>query len=107
VKAPVRNAIVLIHNPRPIIEALVVMPVLILAGHLHGGQWVLWKDAKGAGWPPAMFYPWCGDRWALQEGHLIVSRGLGDTFPMRIRCPREMVIIDIHCCKVSKPGCQD
>lgn len=101
VEAPVSNAIVLIHNPRSIVESKVVKPVLILAGHLHGGQWVLWKDAKGAGWPPALFYPWCGDRWALQQGHLIVSRGLGDTIPIRIRCPREMVVIDI-CVELCK-----
>ncbi len=92
---PTRNAITLIHNPRPILESQLILPVLILAGHLHGGQWVLWRDEKGAGWPPALFYPWCGDRWKLSQGHLIVSRGMGDTFPLRLRCPKEMVIIDI------------
>lgn len=93
---PIRNAIALIHNPRPIEKSKVVLPVLILAGHLHGGQWVLWRDKNGVGWPPALFYPWCGDRWDLQQGQLIVSRGMGDTLPLRIRCAREMVVIDIR-----------
>jgi uncharacterized protein len=95
-QSPQKNAIVLIHNPRPIRPSQVILPVLILAGHLHGGQWVLWRDEKGAGWPPSLFYPWCADRWNLPQGHLIVSRGMGDSFPLRFRCPMEMVIIDIY-----------
>lgn len=95
-RLPRRNAIALIHNPRPVQEMQFILPVLVLAGHLHGGQWVLWRDEQGAGWPPSMFYPWCGDRWNLSQGCMIVSRGMGDTFPVRIRCPMEMVIIDIY-----------
>lgn len=47
---------------------------LVLAGHLHGGQLV---------------------RFELGPTTLIVSRGAGDSLPLRWRCPREVVLCEI------------
>jgi uncharacterized protein len=65
---------------------------LALAGHLHGAQWVFWETAKGM-YPGRWFYRWN----VLQEkiGHClhIVSRGVGDTLPIRYNCPQEIIYV--------------
>lgn len=89
--------IVLIHDPSGISAPQTAGADLLLAGHLHGGQFVFWKNSQGLHLPPGWLYPWCGDRWELGSGTtLIVSRGLGDTLPLRFRCPRELVVVDLE-----------
>ncbi|RTQ50224.1 hypothetical protein EJV47_11375 [Hymenobacter gummosus] len=65
---------------------------LILAGHLHGGQVVLWQ--RGAQlFPGRWLYRWNGLRYARGGCRLLVSRGLGDTLPLRLGCPRELLSV--------------
>ncbi|GAB3834757.1 metallophosphoesterase [Hymenobacter jeollabukensis] len=65
---------------------------LILAGHLHGGQLVLWQ--RGAQlYPGRLFYRWNGLRYARGGCRMLVSRGLGDTLPLRLGCPRELLSV--------------
>lgn len=85
----------LIHDPNGIEPAAARGFDLVLAGHLHGGQLVLGRDRRGRLLPGGWFYRWCGDRWDWEDGSLIVSRGLGDTLPVRFRCPREMVLVEL------------
>lgn len=67
----------------------------ILAGHLHGGQ-IMLAEASGRSWPCALRYRWCGPRFRLPFGtELIVGRGAGDLFPVRWRCPREVLCVDL------------
>ena len=87
--------IVLVHNPAVIEKTMAQGADLILAGHLHGGQLVFARDKNGRALPPGWFYNWCGDRWDLGNVPLIVSRGLGDTLPVRFRCGHEIVMIDL------------
>ena len=68
---------------------------VILAGHLHGGQVTLWHDRHGRPQPAGMFYRRLDGRVALGPSDLIVSRGVGDTLPIRFRVPREIVIVDL------------
>jgi predicted MPP superfamily phosphohydrolase len=68
---------------------------LAIAGHLHGGQIVL-AEAFGRSWPCAFFFRWCGPRFELSGGTtLIVGAGAGDMLPVRWRCPREIVCVDL------------
>lgn len=65
---------------------------LILSGHLHGCQIVLWQH-KNSLYPGRWFY-----RWNILEKHvghccLVVSRGIGDTLPVRYNCPREVILV--------------
>lgn len=64
---------------------------LALAGHLHGGQCVLWEH-RGRLYPGAFLSRWNGLRFELGSTTLVVSRGAADTLPMRFRCPREVVV---------------
>src|SRR5699024_9398429 len=65
---------------------------LVLAGHLHGGQVVGWQR-HGSMFPGRWFARWNVLRHQQGLSALVVSRGLGDTFPMRYNCPREIVRI--------------
>ena len=88
--------IVLIHNPEKIIENDLLDIQLILAGHLHGGQFVFFKTKDGSNFPGCILYKHCIDRKQIKHTTLIVSKGLGDTFPFRFNCPKEIVSIIIE-----------
>ena len=64
---------------------------LVLAGHLHGCQCVLF-EAGGLLFPGAIFYP--NNRIRHQQGkiRLLISRGCSDLIPIRWNCPREIVL---------------
>jgi predicted MPP superfamily phosphohydrolase len=89
------RTIVLLHNP----ACIASHPKhgsnhLLLAGHLHGGQITLWHDRAGRPQPAAACYRWLEPRAAVGEATLIVSRGLGDSLPLRIGVPHEIVVVD-------------
>jgi predicted MPP superfamily phosphohydrolase len=88
--------VVLLHDPDAIRadELVGVRNHVLLAGHLHGSQIVLWRDRRGRPQPVGAFYDQIEDRSAIHGVPLIVSRGLGETLPVRIGAPREIVIVD-------------
>lgn len=65
-----------------------------VAGHLHGGQAIAFTH-RGRHWPGSLLSRWCGDRFELPAGPLLVGRGAGDTLPMRWRCPKEVVVLEM------------
>ena len=87
--------IVLIHNPEKIKVDGLSNIHLILAGHLHGGQFVFFKTKNNSSFPGCILYKYCTDRKQIMHTTLIVSKGLGDTFPFRLNCPKEIVRITI------------
>lgn len=64
---------------------------LVLAGHLHGCQGVLF-EAGGRLFPGAVFYPHNYLRQAHAGSRLVVSRGCSDLIPVRWGCPREILL---------------
>jgi predicted MPP superfamily phosphohydrolase len=88
--------IVLIHNPEKINPEKLSNIQLILAGHLHGGQFIFFKTKKGSNFPGCILYKHCADRKQFKDTTLIVSKGLGDTFPFRFNCPKEIISITIE-----------
>ena len=88
--------VALLHKPSEIDENQLSNLQLLLAGHLHGGQFILKKTKEPANFPGSLFYRHCSDRKLLGNTHLIVSRGLGDTLPLRFNCPREVVLLQIN-----------
>lgn len=87
--------IVLIHNPEKIKEKELSNIDLMLAGHLHGGQFIFFKLKDNSHFPGSLLYKHCTDRKKIGNTTLIISRGLGDTFPFRLNCPKEIVQVTI------------
>jgi predicted MPP superfamily phosphohydrolase len=67
---------------------------LVLAGHLHGCQFVFKEHAERL-LPGGWFYSWNCLRRKVGNCALIVSRGCADTLPFRWNCPREVVVCDL------------
>jgi predicted MPP superfamily phosphohydrolase len=82
------------HYPADFPVAATVGYGLVLAGHLHGGQCVL-ATRHGRLYPAAWIYRWHGLRFDERGSVLLVSRGAGDTFPVRFNCPREVILCAI------------
>lgn len=82
------------HRPAIIAAARRARFDVVLAGHLHGGQLVLF-ERRGRLYPYAWIDRWCGPRFDLDGTTLLVSRGAGDTLPLRFRCPREVLLCDL------------
>ncbi len=88
--------IVLLHNPEDIIASRLEGCDLVLTGHLHGGQFVLHVCQDRSFFPGNILYRWCCDRREVGASTVIVSRGIGDTLPLRFRCPKEVVCLQIR-----------
>lgn len=80
------------HAPNVFPEAVKRGYRLVMAGHLHGSQFVF-GERRGLLFPGAWFYRWNGDR--FQEGGttMLVSRGVNDTLPIRWNCPRDVILL--------------
>ena len=74
---------------------------LVLAGHLHGGQCVLWQRGQRL-FPGAWFSRWNGLRFQVGGATLLVSRGAADTLPVRFRCPREALLCELGAAAVRR-----
>jgi uncharacterized protein len=67
---------------------------IFFAGHLHGCQMTAFAW-RGRLYPGAWFYRWNGLRFTRPNSVMLVSRGLRDAVPIRVNCPREVILC--HC----------
>ena len=65
---------------------------LTFAGHTHGGQLML-TDRTGAG--PLLFRYWSG-LYQRKNRALLVSNGVGNWFPLRLRAPAEIIHVTLR-----------
>jgi predicted MPP superfamily phosphohydrolase len=82
------------HNPRIWKAASRSGYHLVLTGHLHGCQFVAF-EFRGRLFPGALLYPCCYLSRQYRSSRLVVSRGVSDLFPIRWRCPREVVLCHV------------
>ena len=68
---------------------------LVFAGHLHGGQIVFWQTPKGL-YPVRWRYRWNQLRLDYGECHYLISKGLGDTLPIRYNCRRDVIAVNLE-----------
>ncbi len=68
---------------------------LAFAGHLHGCQFVFWKS-KNKLFPGNFFYKWNILKAELAHCNYYISKGLGDTIPIRYNCKRDMLFIQVN-----------
>jgi predicted MPP superfamily phosphohydrolase len=83
--------VLLAHNPRIWKRSRRLGYTLVLAGHLHGCQFVAFKFRDRL-FPGAVFYPYNYLSHQFGATRLVVSRGVSDLVPIRWRCPREVVL---------------
>jgi uncharacterized protein len=88
---PDKFSILCAHEPDIFPQAVQAGYKLVLAGHLHGSQFVL-SGFRGKLYPGAWFFRWNGDIFHQGNSTLIVSRGANDTMPIRWNCPREVIV---------------
>jgi len=83
------------HHPVVFESAAALGYDLVMAGHLHGGQWIF-CDVRGRHYPGAFYSRWTGPQFTRAQATLWVSRGLCDTLPIRLRCPREILLATLR-----------
>ena len=86
-RQPESFPILLAHHPHAFDAAATASVLLTLAGHTHGGQLML-NEQYGFG--PALFRYWSG-LYTKGASKLIVSNGVGNWFPLRVRAPAELL----------------
>jgi predicted MPP superfamily phosphohydrolase len=86
-RQPESFPILLAHHPHAFDAAAAASVPLTLAGHTHGGQLML-NEQYGFG--PALFRYWSG-LYSKGASKLIVSNGIGNWFPLRVRAPAELL----------------
>lgn len=89
--APADLSILNLHHPINV-EPLAHRYNLIFAGHLHGGQIILWQTPKGL-YPVKWRYKWNILDKTYGPCYYILSKGLGDTFPIRYNCRRDAILV--------------
>lgn len=82
------------HNPRIWKRKRGLGFDLVLAGHLHGCQVVVF-EYRDRLFPGAWFYPYTYLSHQDGRSRLVVSRGVSDLIPIRWRCPREVVLCHV------------
>lgn len=90
-------ALLLAHRPE-LIDVYAECGVdLVLSGHTHGGQ-VRLPFIGGIFAPDqGLFPPYDGGRCTVQNTHIIVSRGIGNSlFPVRINNRPELVVVELQ-----------
>ena len=83
--------VLLAHHPHAFDAAAAAGIPLTLSGHTHGGQLMLNEQI---GFGPALFRYWSG-LYERGASKLIVSNGVGNWFPLRVRAPAEIVHITL------------
>ena len=93
---PATPQIILSHNPRLMLE-LCNRNALILSGHTHGGQVHLPFTNFRVRPRDVAQTPFLRGWYRQPPAQLYVSSGLGSVhFPMRFRCPPEIVVLTLH-----------
>ncbi|UOQ52491.1 metallophosphoesterase [Hymenobacter cellulosivorans] len=86
-------SILCLHKPINITK-LRSLPDLAFAGHLHGSQFVFWQSAKGL-FPGRLFYRWNILKTTVGRCLYLISKGLGDTLPIRYNCKKDVVFVTV------------
>ncbi len=86
-------SILCMHKPTPI-QTIGYPYHLMFAGHLHGSQVVLWQNHKGL-YPGRLFYRFNTLKYKVGNCICYISKGLGDTLPIRFNCKKDIIFITI------------
>ncbi len=103
-RRPDAFTIVLAHHPHAFDRAAAAGVPLTLAGHTHGGQFMLTRDI-GAG---SILFKYCSGLYRQGPSALVVSNGVENWFPLRINAPAEILHLTLRSTpKTQVPGTAD
>ncbi|MES2774079.1 MAG: metallophosphoesterase [Bacteroidota bacterium] len=68
---------------------------LAFAGHLHGCQFVFWQSENKL-YPGRFFYKWNILETQHNSCKYYISKGMGDTLPVRYNCKRDLLFIEVQ-----------
>ncbi len=68
---------------------------IAFAGHLHGCQLVFWESENKL-FPGQFFYKWNILKTKNNNCQYFVSKGLGDTLPVRYNCKKDIVFVQVN-----------
>ncbi|TWR27547.1 hypothetical protein FPZ43_13830 [Mucilaginibacter pallidiroseus] len=84
--------ILLLH--KPIDEKLFAGAYdIVFAGHLHGCQAVFWETEKGL-YPGRYIYKWNVKHVITDNFIYLISKGIGDTLPIRYNCKKDIILVN-------------
>ncbi len=86
-------AILLLHKPVNV-EPIQHKYNLAFAGHLHGCQLVLTENERGL-YPGRLFYKWNILKKTYGRCTYLISKGMGDTLPIRYNCKRDIIFVEV------------
>lgn len=86
-------AILCLHQPVDISSCHTEYDIAF-AGHLHGCQFVFWQNDKKL-YPGKLFYKWNLLEHTVGNCNYYVSKGMGDTLPVRFNCSKEMIFVQV------------
>ncbi|MFD2721008.1 metallophosphoesterase [Hymenobacter monticola] len=86
-------SVLCLHQPVDV-AALPGRYELAFAGHLHGSQVVLWRSGQGL-FPGRLFYRWNRLKTTVGNCLYLISKGLGDTLPLRYNCKKDVVFVTV------------
>jgi predicted MPP superfamily phosphohydrolase len=86
-------SILLLHKPLNI-KKFYSNYNLAFAGHLHGGQLVLWRHGHRL-YPGSFFYKENILEAELSGCKYFISKGLGDTLPLRYNCKKDLIYTEV------------
>ena len=98
-KAPDADGFRVLLSHRPTVFPLASQSgfQLVLAGHTHGGQFLIPFGSEGKGWTPASVVSAFTHGWyELGDSRMYLNRGAGLTFiPWRINCSPEIAVFEL------------
>lgn len=91
---PTPQSILVGHEPNRVQAAARAGFPLMLAGHHHACQWIT-HQSGGHDYPGAWFFAYHGPYFEVGPTRLWVSRGVNDQLPVRINCPRDVLLVEV------------
>lgn len=88
--------VALAHDPRDFDGLRAGGADVVLAGHTHGGQVVLWENDGRAVSPVGLGFPRFNGLYREGDAHLYVTAGAGHWAPLRVNCPREIAVLTLR-----------
>jgi|GEM_PF-2102313 predicted MPP superfamily phosphohydrolase len=95
-KMRIENPVILLnHDPADFIWLKDEAVDLVLSGHTHGGHVKFTDQRESILSPLSLIFKYYNGYYKEGKSQLYVNRGMGNTFPIRLKCPPEITLIEL------------